>query len=92
MWLARDKNNKLYLYPSKPKQSIDHDGTNIWFPLDDWGCLQLDSELFPEVTYESSPVESTLITDIHLTELLDIKYQQGYESAITNDYVDSTRL
>lgn len=87
MYLARDKNNNLYLYPSKPVQKIDYDGNNIWFPSDDWGCLQLDSELFPEITYESSPVESTLITDIHLTELLDIEYQQGYECGTINNYL-----
>ena len=57
MWLARDEDRTLYLYSSKP---IKHEDMNFW-DLDEEdgdGCVnQIDSRLFPEVTYENSPQE-----------------------------------
>ena len=57
MWLARDEDRTLYLYSSKP---IKYEDMNFW-DLDEEdgdGCVnQIDSRLFPEVTYENSPQE-----------------------------------
>lgn len=57
MWLARDKDRTLYLYSSKP---IKREDMNFW-DLDeedrDEYVNQIDSRLFPEVTYENSPQE-----------------------------------
>lgn len=57
MWLARDEDRTLYLYSSKP---IKREGAN-WWDLDDEDgdgyVSQIDSKLFPEVTYENSPQE-----------------------------------
>ena len=57
MWLARDKDRTLYLYSSKP---IKREDMNFW-DLDeedgDGYVNQIDSRLFPEVTYENSSQE-----------------------------------
>ena len=63
MWIARDKDGCLYFYEEKPwRQEID----KMWidFPiyldykLDDIGCItQLDSDLYPELTWDNEPIE-----------------------------------
>lgn len=58
MWLARDEDRTLYLYSSKP---IKREDMNFW-DLDEedgdgYVVNQIDSRLFPEVTYENSPQE-----------------------------------
>lgn len=53
-WIARDKTGDLYIYDQKPSYP---DCTGIF------GCRhvevmdQLDSRLFPELTFENSPVK-----------------------------------
>ena len=53
MWIARDKHGEIYLYPTKP-QKYDY-----VFDGDDW--WQIDQNLFPEVTFENSPMEVELV-------------------------------
>lgn len=49
MWIARDKNNDLYAYNDKPtKENTFFEGGSF---------LELDSNEFPEITWEKSPVE-----------------------------------
>lgn len=49
MWIARDKNNDLYAYSSRPtKENTFFEGGSF---------LELDSNEFPEITWEKSPVE-----------------------------------
>ena len=54
MWIARDLRFKwLYLYKEKP--ILDDD---IWFSEDN--MYNIDNSLFPEVTFENSPMEVEL--------------------------------
>ena len=52
-WAARDKNGLLYVYSSKPKRVKNGDRFKP-VRLHDY-CSQLDSELFPELTWQNSP-------------------------------------
>lgn len=55
LWIARDKNKYISLYPSEPKKLKErgvfipkHNGPYI-------GCFTMDKKEFPEVTWENSP-------------------------------------
>ena len=54
MWIARDLNNALYLYPRKPIR----DRKSGVFSEDDF--CPINREYFPEVTWENSPKEITI--------------------------------
>ncbi len=58
MYLARDKNNDLYLFYKKPKKIRD-----CWWADSelDGSYLKLDKTLYPEVTWDSDPVEVDLV-------------------------------
>lgn len=53
MWLARDKNNCIYLYTEKPIKG------DTFFYLMSWKkSIRIDDDdKFPEITWENSPVE-----------------------------------
>ena len=53
MWIARDENGKIYLFPMKPKKY------QTAFIADDW--WHIDQDAFPEVTFENSPMEVELV-------------------------------
>ena len=55
-WVARDRNYKglLFLYVDKP-QSYE----GIWYSKGD--SFDIDNRLFPEVTFEDSPMEVELV-------------------------------
>lgn len=62
IWIARRKNNKLYMFFERPH--LTDDGKQ-WFVLEnvpnngvfaDTG-IKIDEDKFPEVTYENSPME-----------------------------------
>lgn len=61
LWIARDKNGALALYTVKPTLCYNkqYEGTY------DSQMIDLDEELFPEVTFENSPqqVEVKLVKD-----------------------------
>ena len=75
MWIARDdfkrsdftkktKAGDLYLFVNKPVLLSQY-GMRFWAvdenEMEDLdGCVQLDPELFPEVTFENSPVKVEL--------------------------------
>lgn len=54
MWIARDKDGLLYLHIDKPMRVrsffINESNRSIW----------INKDLFPEVTFENSPVEVEL--------------------------------
>jgi hypothetical protein len=51
MWLARDYNESLYLYEYEPDlEDVTFVGTSI----------EIDSNLFPKVTFDNSPIEVEL--------------------------------
>ena len=54
LWIARDYMfNSLYLYKNKPELDGDR-----W--ISDDGMYSIDDDLFPEVTFENSPMEVEL--------------------------------
>lgn len=57
LWIARDKDGELYLYPSKPRKR-DYRFT-CGYVYEDY--INLDGDEFPEVTFENSPQEVELV-------------------------------
>jgi hypothetical protein len=64
MFLARDKDNHLYLFNKLPVR-----GTECWWAESgvDGTYLRLDDSLYPEVTWESEPL-AVSITNGSATE------------------------
>ena len=60
MWVARDFGGLLYLFLKKPIKLVKY---NCW---DGVGYYKIDQDLFPEVTFENSPmkVELKLVNDV----------------------------
>ena len=54
MWIARDIRGGLYLYTEKPEKIALYG----YFTGDDW--FELNTNAFPEVTFENSPMEVEL--------------------------------
>ncbi len=55
MWIARDLfGGGLYLYSNKPIKMVEY---NCW-DGEDW--YKINRDLFPEVTFENSPMEVEL--------------------------------
>lgn len=81
LWLARWRNNSLHLYNTKPTR--DENFGEFWAfdgNLND-NSLSLDADSLPEVTYENSPVEVTLISPLSITDMED--YKKKYTAALT---------
>jgi hypothetical protein len=57
MYLARDKNNDLYLFDKLPIK-----GSECWWAESgvDGTYLRLDKSLYPEITWDSEPVPAEL--------------------------------
>lgn len=53
LWIARDKNRDLYLYEREPIRESD-------FFYSSYDTIEVDKNLFPEVTFENSPQEVEL--------------------------------
>ena len=60
-WLARDKDGDLTLFTHKPYFDETPGFVPGWYAktnVNDWfSSMRLDPRLYPEVTYENSPVE-----------------------------------
>jgi hypothetical protein len=59
MFLARDKDNHLYLFTELPRK-----GSECWWSESglDGTYLRLDDSLYPEITWESEPLAVSLTT------------------------------
>jgi len=68
MYVARDKNGLLTLFSAKP---ILHENKSEWIseegapevfidPEGPYDCMPLEDTLYPEITFENSPIELTL--------------------------------
>lgn len=56
MWIARDKDDgSLFLYDNMPKKFEEY-----WDVQRGYTAIELDSSLFPEVTFENSPKKMEL--------------------------------
>jgi hypothetical protein len=59
--VARDKNGDIYMFNNNPKRVNDEEiFLNSTY---DGLCTELDSSLFPEITWENSPKKIKLILD-----------------------------
>lgn len=56
MWVARDIDDELYLYEEKP---IPYEGFYGYAPRTQ--LMQLDKDLFPELSYEDGPKQVKLV-------------------------------
>jgi hypothetical protein len=58
MYLARDKNNDLYLFYGRP-----HRGRECWWADEgiDGTYLKIEKSLYPEVTWDSEPLQVALV-------------------------------
>jgi len=63
MYVARDKNNDLYLFAELP-----HRGLECWWAPSgiDGTYLRLDKSLYPEVSWETEPLAAKLTVDTPL--------------------------
>jgi hypothetical protein len=59
LWIARDLDGTLCLYTTEPWKRVTPDYHNGEFDCDD-EFINIDSRLFPEVTFENSPQEVEL--------------------------------
>lgn len=59
MWIARDKNEGLWLYIAKPQRSEMGEWWNV--SLKEYDCLKINGELFPELRWEDEPIEVELV-------------------------------
>ena len=69
MWIARDKDEELYLFSEKPSKREE-----FWLMSSaTTTVIQLSSELFPEVKWEDEePKEIVLKNDVEKQDNLDI--------------------
>ena len=66
LWIARDKDGELCLYKTKPWKRVNTIYNNDEFDCDD-DFMEIDSNLFPEVTFENSPQRVELeLPDLHI--------------------------
>ena len=56
LWIARDKNGLLYLYKHEPKL-ISADKSFCDTKEDIGFIVELNEDIYPEVTFENSPLE-----------------------------------
>lgn len=77
MWVAREKNNDLYLHEERPLY-LTVDGYS-----EGWAAYgfknKLDSKLFPELTFENSPLEVSLIETCLYNEFKDKRLFEDME-------------
>ena len=59
LWVARDKDGNLYLYEMEPIRAFDYFYSS-------YTSIEIDENLFSEVTFENSPqeVELKLVSEI----------------------------
>lgn len=80
MWIARDKSGELYLYSHKPEKSADYSN---WFVSTSGLVMPIRPSLFPEVTWENSPVE----VELKLTEeIIDVAESPSKTFSKVNDF------
>lgn len=59
MWVARDKDNQLYLYRDKPTKGMASD-TIVWLTTSFY-VIGLDPDLFPSVKWEDNEPTKVII-------------------------------
>jgi hypothetical protein len=57
-WVARDENGSLHLFEEEPSRIEDG---GLWWNRDDYSCITLDKNDFPDLEWEDEPVYVKLI-------------------------------
>lgn len=60
LWIARDKDNSLFIYSKKP---IKNYNSYIYAAEDDLDSTSISEELYPEITFENSPKQLIIKQD-----------------------------
>lgn len=66
LWIARDKDNNLFIYNNKPVIHKEYESFDVDLNNNDSNIfyferiIQINSKLFPEVTWENSPQQVEL--------------------------------
>ena len=60
LWIARDKDNSLFIYSKKP---INNYNCYIYAAEDDLDSTSIPEELYPELTFENSPKQLIIKED-----------------------------
>lgn len=60
LWIARDKDNSLFIYSKKP---IKNYNSYIYAAGDDLNSVSIPEELYPELTFENSPKQLIIKQD-----------------------------
>jgi hypothetical protein len=60
IWIARDKNGNLWFHEGKPHINKYAEKDNAFWSSDG-EYYEVDQDLFPEVTFENSPMEVELV-------------------------------
>lgn len=69
MWIARDKDDSLWLYNEKPVRNEEENDWTISSPTDN-AVGKLYSTMFPELKWEDEPVEVDLV-DVNKSIITD---------------------
>lgn len=82
LYIARDKNKSLHLYGFKPIRCTDtwYD----WNEGDMYGIIELDSQMFPNITWEHDPIEISIVP----TEALQSLYKLFNKYKNYNNIID----
>ena len=92
LWAARDEDGGLFLYNYEPcKNKISGRFTCSIKPNGEWSEeYELNSHLFPEITFENSPQEVEIILpQTHNKVWHDINEEPIYENGVTPIIIDS---
>ena len=57
VWVARDKDDNLWLYTHKPRKSLSY----FYESANCKGSMEIDNEKYPEITFENSPIQVRLV-------------------------------
>ena len=58
MWIARDEDGRLFLFNAQPYRVDWKYPCKVWESEEDY--MRIKDELYPEVTFENSPMEVEL--------------------------------
>lgn len=86
MWIARNRNNSLYMFYDKPYR--EHNWRWV-IDLKDLNIMELKDEEHPQfkdLKWEDEPVEVNIFTNKFIQEFGDACYKQGEEDACHFEY------
>ena len=75
MWVARDKNGELFLWKYKPERGDELWNVEGMFTFEPW--FMIDSNLFPNLSWEDEPIEIEIIPKSAKETLLE--YEAIYD-------------